>query len=149
MTLAVTPLCIPPDWQPVVANVNALPPPLRAYIHNLETVCDPSGDVRELFLLRQENAGLRRECEALASAASEINAPQLVARIKRSSKYWGQTEPNQWFEVRLVADNYYQLRGNNNNYRISDVVMGARFDNGAVIDFTNGKVTSETIEAES
>ena len=66
---------------------------------------------------------------------------QLVARIKRSSKYWGQTPPNQWFDVRLVHDNYYQLRGNNNNYRICDVVMGARFADGTVIDLTNGKTT--------
>ena len=71
---------------------------------------------------------------------------QLVARIKRSSKYWGQTGPNAWFDVRLVADNYYQLRGNNNNYRLSDVVMGARFDNGAIVDFSNGKVKGATIE---
>lgn len=68
------------------------------------------------------------------------NEHQLVARIKRSSKYWGQTEPNQWFDVRLVADNYYQLRGNNNNYRMSDVAMGARLANGTVVDFANGKV---------
>lgn len=65
----------------------------------------------------------------------------LVARIKRSSKYWGQTAPNAWFEVRLVGDNYYQLRGNINNYRISDVAMGARFADGTIIDLGNGKVT--------
>ena len=27
---------------------------------------------------------------------------QLVARIKRRSKYWGQTAPNQWFDVHVV-----------------------------------------------
>lgn len=68
----------------------------------------------------------------------EPPAPQLVARIKRSSKYWGQTAPNAWFDVRVVADNYYQLRGNNNNYRFSDVVMGMRLD-GVVMDFKTGR----------
>ena len=65
---------------------------------------------------------------------------QLVARIKRSSKYWGQSAPNAWFDVRVVADNYYQLRGNNNNYRIGDVVMGVRIGE-TIMDFKTGKQT--------
>lgn len=65
----------------------------------------------------------------------------LVARIKRSSKYWGQTTPNQWFDVRVVEDGYYQLRGNNNNYRIVDVVIGFRLASGNIVDLTNGKIT--------
>jgi hypothetical protein len=51
---------------------------------------------------------------------------QLVARIKRRSKYWGQTAPNQWFDVRVVEDTGYRLRGNNNNYRLDEVVIGVR-----------------------
>lgn len=64
---------------------------------------------------------------------------QLVARIKRSSKYFGQTAPNHWFDVRVVADDYYHLRGNNNNYRLNDVVLGVRLPDGTIIDLTNGK----------
>lgn len=64
--------------------------------------------------------------------------PQLVARIKRSSKYWGQTAPNAWFDVRVVTDNCYQLRGNNNNYRFCDVVMGVRIGE-VVMDFKTGR----------
>lgn len=63
---------------------------------------------------------------------------QLVALIKRSSKYWGQSAPNAWFDVRVVEDQHYQLRGNNNNYRFSDVVMGIRFEDG-VMDFKTGR----------
>jgi len=66
---------------------------------------------------------------------------QLVARIKRSSKYWGQTAPNAWFDVRVVADTYYHLRGNNNNYRVGDVTFGMRLDCGLVIELFNGKVS--------
>lgn len=69
-------------------------------------------------------------------------AQQLVARIKRGCKYWGQTAPNQWFDVRVVEDTHYQLRGNSNNYRVSDVVLGMRLSNGSILDFTNGKVTA-------
>lgn len=66
---------------------------------------------------------------------------QLVARIKRSSKYWGQTAPNQWFDVRVVEDNYYQLRGNSNNYRLCDVVCGVRLESGAIVDLAKGTIT--------
>lgn len=67
------------------------------------------------------------------------NAQQIVARIKRSSKYYGQTESGTWFDVRVVADTYYHLRGNSNNYRLSDVALGMRLDGGIVVDLTNGK----------
>lgn len=83
------------------------------------------GETRSEYLDRLERA--------------DTGAQQLVARIKRSSKYWGQTAPNQWFEVRVVEETYYQLRGNSNNYRVSDVAMGVRLSNGSVLDFTNGK----------
>lgn len=66
---------------------------------------------------------------------------QLVARIKRRSKYWGQTAPNQWFNVRVVEDAGYRLRGNNNNYRLSDVVIGVRLASGFIVDLTNGKTS--------
>jgi hypothetical protein len=70
---------------------------------------------------------------------------QLVARIKRSSKYWGQTAPDQWFEVRVVEDNYYQLRGNNNNYRLGDVACGVRLASGTIVDFSNSKMMREKV----
>lgn len=67
---------------------------------------------------------------------------QLVARIKRTSKYYGQTAPNQWFDVRVVDDRSYHLRGNNNNYRLGDVTLGMRLASGAVVDLGNGKITA-------
>lgn len=70
---------------------------------------------------------------------------QLVARIKRSSKYYGQTDSGAWFAVRVVDDDYYQLRGNNNNYRVCDVVMGLRLSNGKVLELTTGKTITTPI----
>ncbi len=55
------------DWLPTITSVNALPAPLRRYIHDLQTTVDPSGLMRESFMLRQENAHLRLECERLAA----------------------------------------------------------------------------------
>jgi len=76
--------------------------------------------------------------QAKYQPATNQSDQQLVARIKRSSKYWSQTAPNAWFDVRVVADDYYQLRGNNNNYRFSDVIMGIRIA-GVIMDFKTGK----------
>jgi hypothetical protein len=58
-----------------------LPEPLRRYIHDLETVCDPAGDVAEMVRLREENKALRWECEQLAAKAGEgpsHHSPPLV-----------------------------------------------------------------------
>ncbi|MBN9354075.1 MAG: hypothetical protein J0H04_08855 [Hyphomicrobium denitrificans] len=66
---------------------------------------------------------------------------QLVARIKRRSKYWGQTEPNEWFDIRVVDDPGYRLRGHNNNYRLGDVVIGVRLANGSVVDLASGNTS--------
>lgn len=59
---------------------------------------------------------------------------QLVARIKRSSKYAYQAPKGGWFDVRVVPDMGYGLRGNNNNYRFGDVVFGIRLDDGTIAE---------------
>jgi hypothetical protein len=64
-------LDVPPAWTPTSDNINRLPEPLRRYIHDLEAVCDPAGDVAEMFRLREENKALRWECERLAAKAGE------------------------------------------------------------------------------
>jgi hypothetical protein len=74
-------LQIKDDWTPTAANINALPEPLRVFIHDLNTVCDPAGDVRELFRLQTENRMLRWECERLATHADKgpsHDSPPLV-----------------------------------------------------------------------
>ncbi len=59
---------------------------------------------------------------------------QLVARIKRSSKYAYQAPKGRWFDVRVVPYVGYGLRGNNNNYRFGDVVFGIRLDDGTIVE---------------
>lgn len=79
--------------------------------------------------------------EATGSAVAPKQ--QLVARIKRSSKYWGQTKPNQWFEVRVIDDRPcdYHLCGNNNRYSVRDVILGVRLASGAIVELASGKVS--------
>jgi hypothetical protein len=38
------------NWLPTAENINALPEPIRAYIHDLEMRGDPAGDVRARIL---------------------------------------------------------------------------------------------------
>jgi hypothetical protein len=61
----------PDPWTPTPENISALPNPVRRFIHDLETVCDPAGDVQMIYALRVENAMLRYECERLARKAGE------------------------------------------------------------------------------
>lgn len=50
---------IPKGWTPTAENINALPVPLRLYIHDLQTSCDPAGTIRENVLLKDENYAMR------------------------------------------------------------------------------------------
>ena len=47
------------NWIPSPANVNSLPEPLRGYIHDLETRCDPAGEVAALTLTKDQNRQLQ------------------------------------------------------------------------------------------
>jgi hypothetical protein len=72
---------------------------------------------------------------------TDMMGQQLVARIKRRSKYWGQTAPHELFDIRVVDDAGYRLRGNDNNYRLGDVVIGVRLADGSIVDLANGNTT--------
>ena len=60
-----------PDWTPTPSNVNALPEPIRSFIHQLETRCDPSGDTRELVIARDTIKALERLVAELTQADRE------------------------------------------------------------------------------
>jgi hypothetical protein len=59
-------------------------------------------------------------------------AQQLVARIKRNSRYAYQAPEGGWFDVR-ISPRYPVVSGNNNAYEMSDVVFGVRLENGDVV----------------
>lgn len=69
---------------------------------------------------------------------------QLVARIKRSSKYSHQAPPEGWFTVTIVDDRLSRIRGNNNNYSLSDVALGVMVD-GVVVELATGKAISTDV----
>ena len=53
------------DFTPTAACINALPEPLRRYIHDLETNCDPAGEVAAITLIRDQNKQLQARIEAV------------------------------------------------------------------------------------
>jgi hypothetical protein len=66
------------SWTPTPANINALPNPIRRYIHDLESNADPSGTIREAICQR-ENA------MALAFRVKELEAEIETLRVKEES----------------------------------------------------------------
>jgi len=77
-----------------------------------------------------------RERAEIADRAAQTadGSQQLVARIKRTSKYAYQAPASGWFDVSVVHDMGYGLRGNNNQYRFGDVVFGIRLADGSVAE---------------
>jgi endogenous inhibitor of DNA gyrase (YacG/DUF329 family) len=55
------------QFVPDADHINALPGPLRRYIHDLETRADPAGDVAEIALLKENNAALWARIRELES----------------------------------------------------------------------------------
>ncbi|WP_340672387.1 hypothetical protein [Bradyrhizobium ottawaense] len=59
---------------------------------------------------------------------------QLVARIKKSSKYSYQSPEGEWFEVSVHPDlGSHTVYGNLNQYRLTDLAFGVRLENGDVV----------------
>lgn len=52
--------------------INSLPMPLREYIHNIETVCDPAGMVQEIAALKQNEKHLLARIEYLNALLEEL-----------------------------------------------------------------------------
>ncbi len=55
----------------LVAQINALPRPLRQYVHDLETDADPAGDKMRLLCLEENAVGLADEIGRLSTELTE------------------------------------------------------------------------------
>ena len=62
---------IPEGWQPSGENINALPLPLRAFIHELKTLCAAADLVQEVACLREEAFCLRRAIAELKGSGRD------------------------------------------------------------------------------
>jgi hypothetical protein len=66
---------IPDDWTPTAENINALPRPLRAFIHELSTRCDLTGELQELVLRRDQVHQLETRILELTGRATKKAPP--------------------------------------------------------------------------
>ena len=66
-------------------------------------------------------------------SSPDTGPQQLVARIKRTSKYAYQAPEGDWFAVR-ISNHYPVVSGNRNAYELRDVVFGVRLDDGSVME---------------
>lgn len=53
------------DWTPTAAAINALPLPLRKFIHELETHYDPQATLQQLYECRQQERAVTAMVERL------------------------------------------------------------------------------------
>lgn len=53
-------------------EINALPERVRLYIHDLETRCDPAGEVRDLWAQREAAAALAQQNTELRAALKAL-----------------------------------------------------------------------------
>jgi hypothetical protein len=69
----------PVDWIATAENINKLPDPVRRYIHDLETRCDPAGELRILVLCQDT---VRQLAARLAEVERERERETRVWREK-------------------------------------------------------------------
>lgn len=87
----------PKEWLPTAENINVLPEPVRRYISELETNCDPAGTVRHLTILQDTVRALEASNRMLRDAARHQEQPQQERKpmtdVEIEGMYW---EANRW-----------------------------------------------------
>src|SRR5215467_2232925 len=75
------------SWTPTPENINALPHPIRRYIHHLATNAVPSGTIAEAICQRENAMALARRVKELeAQLASLDGAPSFVRGRRKKVK---------------------------------------------------------------
>lgn len=67
-------------WLPTPDNINALPGPVKRFIHDLETNCDPAGIIRENIVGGDIITALTKECDALRAENERLTQEILDLR---------------------------------------------------------------------
>lgn len=66
-------------WEPTSEAINELPEPVRRYVHDLETRCDPAGEVRDLTMIKAENEQLRKALEDV-KADADVELEEVIEK---------------------------------------------------------------------
>ena len=82
-------------WTPTDDNINALPAPLRRYIHDIETKCDPAGDIRTIAVLRDHleafsrlSAERQRDLGAAREELAKLKDWRADVTVAFASSWW-------------------------------------------------------------
>jgi len=68
------------NFIPTPENVNALPEGIRRYVHDIETRCDPSGDIQTIACLHDTNQGLELWAKELQDENRQLEAENAALR---------------------------------------------------------------------
>lgn len=68
------------NFKPVPEQINALPDPIRKYIHDVETLSDPAGLIQQEWAMREQIAGLVTTVENQRSHIAEVESALRSAR---------------------------------------------------------------------
>lgn len=86
----------PNTWTATAEAINALPDPIRHYIHQLETRTDPAGDVRRIAELKDQVEALQVLLVAAKAEREQLTAvlgEPVAWRVKRgASNLWAYAE---------------------------------------------------------
>lgn len=66
-------------------KINCLPEWLRSYVHNLETRCDPAGELRDLWCCRQSHQALQRKIDELERELENAHGGENMGDIEYTS----------------------------------------------------------------
>lgn len=101
----------PPDaakpWLPTPANINALPDPIRDYIHALQTRCDPSSELRELVIARETCKALAQRIAELEPPAVSLSPPDVEKLTNEAREYItaaNDAQPCEFYDPDLAED---------------------------------------------
>ena len=72
---------IPREWLPTSANINALPEPVRSYIADIETRCDPQYTMQQSVLLKDQVRQLEHKLQEYKATIAEQGAE--IARLNK------------------------------------------------------------------
>jgi len=59
-------------WLPTAENINALPDGIRSFVHDLQTRCDPAGDVQKMALQADTIRGLDAKVRELEAELASV-----------------------------------------------------------------------------
>ena len=102
-------ICLIYGFTPTPEHINALPEPIRKYIHDLETNCDPAGIVRENVLLKDENEALRLKLKQRPRVTPDHVIAKLIDTLGWKFSHLPHAK-EKFISIQISRDEYQELK---------------------------------------